>query len=154
MGMRMLQMHFILIHQSYPAFMKSFRHGSCDADPIHDPNCSNEVPFLFLLVILLLLFGLGDGQRNTVQVTLAGLGDPASTLLLVLLKDTDLLKSLEDLALDVPGGIDVVRWAGSSVPGATVSLDETANTDSLAEVDMTSDGSSADVEPNAILVSC
>lgn len=54
---------------------------------------------LRLLVIRLLLLvdgGLGD----TVQVTLAALGDAAATLVLVNLEDTDLLKGLEDLAVN------------------------------------------------------
>jgi hypothetical protein len=38
--------------------------------------------------------------KLTVQITLAGLGNPAATLLLVVLQDADLLQSLEDLTVD------------------------------------------------------
>lgn len=90
-----------------------------DAEPYAVPEPTHISPFAVsdiinfagrkarLLVILLLLVGLDDGLGNTVQITLAGLSDAAATLLLVLLKDTDLLKGLEDLAVNAAGGIDV-----------------------------------------------
>ena len=83
-----------------------------------------------LLVILLL--GLEGGLRNTVQITLAGLCDAAATLVLVLLKDTNLLQSLHDLAVNGARGVDVVRRAGAAVLGGSVDLAEAAYTDSLA----------------------
>lgn len=101
----------------------------------------------YLLVILILLLGLSSGLGDTVQITLAGLGDAAATLLLVLLNDADLLKGLEDLAVDGAGGVVVVRGAVAAVLGGTVDLAKTADTDSLAEVYVTGDGSSTDVEP-------
>lgn len=76
--------------------------------------------------------------------------DPTATLLLVLLEDTDLLKSLEDLAVNGAGSVDVVRWARAAVLGTTVDLAETAYTDGLADVDVAGDGSRADVEPEGI----
>lgn len=99
-----------------------------------------------LLVRLLILVngGLGD----TVKITLAGLGDAAATLLLINLEDTDLLESLEGLAVNGTGGIDVVGGTGTAVLGGTVDLAETANTDSLAHVDVTSDSGGTDVEPS------
>ena len=81
-----------------------------------------------LLVILLL--SLEGGLGNTVQVTLARLCDAAATL--VLLKDTNLLKSLHDLAINGARGVDVVRGAGAAVLGGSVDLAEAAYTDSLA----------------------
>ena len=122
---------------------------------------------MHLLVILLL--GLEGGLRNAVQVTLAGLGDAATTLVLVDLNDADLLERLEDLAVNGAGGVDVVGGAGAAVLGGTASIStvrharfaargyapvdlaETANTDGLAHVDVPSDGSGADVEPVNIL---
>jgi len=98
-----------------------------------------------LLVVLLL--GLDGGHGDTVQVTLAGLGDAAATLLLVLLEDTDLLERLHDLAVDGAGGVDVVRWAGTAVLWRAVDLPEAADTDGLAEVDVAGDGGGADVVP-------
>lgn len=83
-----------------------------------------------LLVILLL--SLEGGLGNTVQVTLARLCDAAATLVLVLLKDTNLLKSLHDLAINGARGVDVVRGAGAAVLGGSVDLAEAAYTDSLA----------------------
>lgn len=73
-----------------------------------------------LLVVLLL--GLDRGHGDAVQVTLTCLGDPAATLLLVLLKDTNLLESLHDLAVDAAGSVDVVRGTRAAVLGATVNL--------------------------------
>jgi hypothetical protein len=98
-----------------------------------------------LLVRLLILVngGLGD----TVKITLAGLGDAAATLLLINLEDTDLLESLEGLAVNGAGGINVVSGTGTTVLGGTVNLAEAANTDGLAHVDVAGDGGSADVEP-------
>lgn len=108
-------------------------------------------PDFDLLVILLLLLGLSGGLSNTVQITLTGLGDATATLVLVLLKDTDLLEGLHDLAVDGARGIDVLGGAGTAVLGGTVDLAETADTDGLAEVDVAGDGGGADVEPVNVL---
>lgn len=104
-----------------------------------------------LLVILILLLGLSSGLGNTVQITLASLGDAAATLLLILLEDTDLLERLHDLAVDGAGGIDVVRGARAAVLGGTVSLAETADTNGLAEVDVAGDRGGTDVVPVNVL---
>lgn len=96
----------------------------------------------------------GPSRRDfelTVQVTLAGLGDAAATLLLVVLDDVDFLEGLENLAVDGAGGVDVVRGADTTVPGGTVDLAEAADTDGLAEVDHAGDGGGADVEPVNVL---
>lgn len=89
--------------------------------------------------------------KLTVQITLAGLGDAAATLLLVLLEDTDLLKSLADLAVDGAGGVNVVGGANTAVLGGAVDLAEAADTDGLADVDVAGDGGGADVEPVNVL---
>lgn len=86
-------------------------------------------------------------RELTVQITLAGLGDPAASLILILLEDTDLLKGLHDLAVNGAGGIDVVGWARATVAGGAVDLAKTADTDGLAEVDVAGDGRGADVVP-------
>ena len=85
--------------------------------------------------------------KLTVQITLAGLGDPAASLVLILLEDTNLLKGLHDLAVNGAGGIDVVGWARATVAGGAVDLAKTADTDGLAEVDVAGDGRGADVVP-------
>jgi hypothetical protein len=122
------------------------------------------------LLVILLLFSLEGGLGNTVQVTLAGLCDAAATLVLVLLKDTNLLESLHDLAVDGAGGVNVVGRARAAVLGGSVDLAEAAYTDSLAlfhssvscfcircleifayHVDVTGDGSGTDVEPVDVL---
>jgi len=103
------------------------------------------------LLVILLLLGLEGGLGNTVQITLAGLCDAAATFVLVLLENTDLLKSLHDLAVDGAGGVGVVGRARAAVLGGTVDLAETANTDGLAHVDVAGDGSGADVEPVDVL---
>jgi hypothetical protein len=104
-----------------------------------------------LLVILILLLGLSSGLGNTVQITLASLGDAAATLVLVLLKDTNLLKGLHDLAVDGTRGVDVSGGARATVLGGAVDLAEAANTNSLAEVDVAGNGGGADVEPVNVL---
>jgi hypothetical protein len=118
-------------------------------------NASNELFFVFwfhekqinLLVILFLLLvhgGLGD----TVQITLTTLSDPSATLLLVNLNDTNLLKGLEHSAVDLARGVDVVGGGRTAVLRRSVDLAETANTDGLAEVDVTGDGGGTNVEPD------
>jgi hypothetical protein len=105
----------------------------------------------FLLVILILLLGLSGGLGNSVQITLAGLGDASATLLLVLLENTNLLEGLHDLAVDGAGGVDVLGGARATVDGSAVDLAEAADTDGLAEVDVAGDGGGADVEPVNVL---
>jgi len=53
---------------------------------------------------------------------LTRLGDAAATLLLILLNDTDLLESLQNLTVDGAGGIDVVARADTTVLSGTVYL--------------------------------
>jgi hypothetical protein len=60
--------------------------------------------------------------------------------LVVLFQDVDLLKGLEDLALDTATGMDVVAGAGTAVNTATVELTESTNTNARAKVDMASNG--------------
>lgn len=60
--------------------------------------------------------------------------------LVILLEDVDLLKSLEDLALNGARGINVVGWAGATVDATTVQLSESTNTNALAKVDVASNG--------------
>ena len=116
-------------------------------------NCAPPrfVETLRLLVILVLLLGLSGGLGDTVQITLAGLGDAAATLLLILLEDANLLEGLHDLAVDGAGGVDVLAGARAAVLGGAVDLAEAANTDSLAQVDVAGDGGGADVVPVNVL---
>jgi hypothetical protein len=114
---------------------------------IHQPLCRRASG----LLVILLLLGLEGGHGDTVQITLAGLGDAAATLVLIDLKDTDLLEGLADLAVDGAGGVNVTAGAGTAVLGGTVDLAQTADTDGLAHVDVTGNGSSADVVPVNVL---
>lgn len=90
-------------------------------------------------------------MRHTVKITLTLLGDAAATLLLILLKDLDLLERLHDLTINAAAGIDVLGRTGAAVLGAAVDLAETADTNGLAEVDVAGNGSGADVEPVDVL---
>lgn len=99
------------------------------------------------LLVVILLLSLEGGHGDTVQVTLAGLGDTATALVLVLLEHVDLLEGLHDLTVDGAGGVDVVARAHTPVLDAAVDLPQTADTDGLAHVDVTGDGGGADVEP-------
>lgn len=121
----------------------------------HDNRTGTELlrrSWGYLLVILLvLLVSLSGGLGDTVKITLAGLGDAAAALLLVVLNDANLLEGLEDLAVDGAGGVEVVRRTDTTVLGRAVELAETADTDGLAEVDVAGDGGSADVEPVNVL---
>ncbi len=112
---------------------------------------------MHLLVVLLLLglrLGLGllltesleASDGDTVKVTHTILRD-ATTTLGVLLENTDALKTLDDLTLNRSGSVGVVRGAESAVGGTTVELSEVANTNSLAEVNVTGKGGGTDVEP-------
>ena len=82
---------------------------------------------------------------------MAVLSDAATTLLLVLLKDLNLLESLHDLAINTAASIDVLGRTASSVLGAAVNLAEAADTDGLPHVDVAGNRSGADVEPVDIL---
>lgn len=94
---------------------------------------------------------MGQGGRRTVKITLASLGDPPATLVLVDLDDTNLLEGLHDLAVDAAGGGDVPRGARAPVLGGAVDLPQAADTDGLAEVDVARDGGGAHVEPVDVL---
>jgi hypothetical protein len=65
----------------------------------------------------------------------------------VKLDNIDLLEGLKDFSVDRTGGIDVVGRAGSAVLLPPVGFAETTDADGFAEVDVTSDGCCADVEP-------
>lgn len=113
--------------------------------------CWRVLRFPNLLLLRLLLVSLSGSLGNSVQITLAGLGDTAATLLLVVLKDTNLLEGLHDLAVNGAGGVDVLGRTRATVLGGTVDLAETADTNGLAEVDVAGDGGGADVEPVNVL---
>lgn len=114
-------------------------------------NDLRNLPYATRLLIIRLLLLVDGGLGDTVQITLAALGDAAATLVLIDLEDTDLLKSLHGLAVDGAGGVNVVGGAGTTVLGGAVDLAEAANTDGLAHVDVAGDGGSADVEPWGML---
>jgi hypothetical protein len=101
-----------------------------------------------LVILVVVVLGLDSSLGDTVQITLARLGDTTATLLLVVLENTDLLQGLNDLSVDRSGSIDVVGGTGATVLDTTVDLAQTADTDSLADVDVTGDSSGADVEPD------
>lgn len=113
--------------------------------PINHPYIEmNDLLFLllnllFLLLVLLFPRGLHYRGRDTVKITLAILGDAASTVV-GLLEDTNLLERLADLALDGRGAVCVVRWAVAAAVAATVELRQGADTDVLAEVDVAGNG--------------
>jgi hypothetical protein len=56
------------------------------------------------------------------------------------LKDTDLLERLDNVALDTGGRVAVVAGADTTTVLGAVELGEGANTDVLAEVDVTGNG--------------
>ena len=58
----------------------------------------------------------------TVQISLSRLRDAATSLILILLQNTNLLEGLHHLTVNASTGIDVVGWAGSTVAGGTVDL--------------------------------
>lgn len=102
------------------------------------------------LALLLLAGSLEASHGDTVQVTHTILRDTTTTLG-VLLENTDTLETLNNLTLNGSGSVGVVRRAESAVRGTTVELSEVADTNSLAEVDMTGKGGSADVEPVGVV---
>jgi hypothetical protein len=72
------------------------------------------------LLVIILIIGLKRSLGNSVQITLAGLCDPSAALILILLKHTNLLKSLHHLAVDGAGCIDMVGRAGTPVLSGAV----------------------------------
>jgi hypothetical protein len=58
----------------------------------------------------------GNSKVRLTQIPLARLCDSTSSLLLVLLNHTDLLKGLQNLAVDTSTSIDMVGWTAASVP--------------------------------------
>jgi len=87
----------------------------------------------------------------TVQISLSRLGDATTSLLLILLNDTDLLESLKNLAVYAAGSINVVRWARATIAGRPMNFSKTSNTNSLAEIDVAGDGGRTNVEPVDVL---
>lgn len=110
----------------------------------------HQIFFGLSLLIIFLLLLVDGGLGNSVQIPLAALGDATATLVLVVLEHTDLLQRLEHLTVNRAGGVDVVRGTVATVLGRAVDLTETVDTEGLAEVDVTSDGSGADVVPSLI----
>lgn len=107
-----------------------------------------------LVRVLIFLFLLNRRPGNTVKIPLSTSGDSPSTVLLVMLNNTDLLEGLEDLAVDGAGGVDVVGRCGTAVLGCAVDFAEAADTDGFAEVDVAGYRGGADVEPGGILLDC
>lgn len=110
-----------------------------------------DIPLLVILIVLLLLILLGGGLGDTVQITLAGLGDAAAALLLVVLDNANLLERLQDLAVDGARGVDVLAGAAAPVLGSAVDLAEAADADRLPEVDVAGDRGGAHVVPVNVL---
>merc|ERR1719159_837052 len=86
-----------------------------------------------------------------IQITLAFLSDATSTLLGGLFQDLKLLQGLESGAGNTSGTTVEVGGSGSTALATTINLGQSTNTDSSAEVDVTSDGSSTHVEPVGII---
>ena len=96
---------------------------------------------LFLLLIFLfLLSSLNYCSGDSVKITLTILAYSASTVV-GLFEDTDFFEGLTDPSLDTGRALCVVRGAVSSSVTATVKFCESTNTDVLAEVYVTGDGS-------------
>lgn len=91
------------------------------------------------LVLLLVTLSLEDSGGDAVKVTHAVLRDLAATVG-VSLKDTNLLEGLDDVALDTGGRVAVVAGADTAAVLGAVELGERADTDVLAEVDVTGNG--------------
>lgn len=114
------------------------------------PPCHSSAAQHLLVVLVVLL---NSSHRNSVQISGTRLGDSPTTLasgilvLINLLDNAELLERLDDLAVNGAGGIDVVVGPRATVLGAAVDFAETANTDGLAQVDVSGDGGGADVEP-------
>jgi hypothetical protein len=93
---------------------------------------------------------LNESHGDTVKITTTVLRDSATTLG-ILFQNIDLLKGLEDLALDRAAGVDVVAGAGTAVNTATVELSEGTNTNAGAKVDVAGNRGSVDVEPVRVI---
>ena len=134
------------------AFNRFFFNHSCEYTmpsqcSKKNPQIPNPMHAGQPLLVVFLFLGLDGGQGDTVQITLAALGDAAASLLLVLLEHADLLEGLHDLAVDGAAGVDVVRGPRAAVLGRAVHLAQAADADRLAEVDVAGDGGGAHVEP-------
>jgi hypothetical protein len=103
------------------------------------------IPLLVIFVLLLVL--LYRRLRNAVQISLTGLCDATTALLLILLQHTDLLERLHDLAVNGAGSVDVMVRPRAPVLGGAVDFPQAADADVLAEVDVAGYGCGADIEP-------
>jgi hypothetical protein len=100
---------------------------------------------------LSLLFG-SNLSRDCVELTLADRGNAAASSEALrlgwrLLNNAHLLKLGEAVSDNLPGRLDSVRRRGSHVLSATIDLPEGPDSEMRTEVNFTSNGSSADVEP-------
>lgn len=98
---------------------------------------------MYTHLLVVLLQGLSS---DTVQVSLAVLGD-SSTTLWRNLKDTNLLQGLDNSSVDRAGGVGVLVWSETSVDGTAVQLVQLTDTDVLSHVHVSGSRSSSLVEP-------
>lgn len=106
------------------------------------PTLLSASRLLLLLSLLSLLFlvlvfplSLHNSGCNAVKIPLAVLANP-TTPIVGLLKDTNLLERLADLALDRCRAVGVVRGTVAATVTATVELRQSADADILSEVDV------------------
>jgi hypothetical protein len=109
----------MLIHHAKPMLQRNSHIPDLNARftrrlPRQPPRWSSR--YLHILLISF-FFRFQNCCRLTVQIPLSALCDTSTSLVLILLENTDLLKSLHDLTVNAAAGIDVVRWAGATVLG-------------------------------------
>jgi hypothetical protein len=93
---------------------------------------------------------LKDLSSNTIQILLTVSRDNSASER-IKFNDGNLFQTLQNLASNASGCIDMLTWARSSVDASTILFTKTTNTGSLAKVYMTSDGSGSDVEPVRVI---
>lgn len=86
-------------------------------------------------------------EQATHQISLSGLSNTTTSLVLIKLEDTDLLKSLHNLTVNRSRRISVVGWSRTTVASGSVNFTHASNTDSFAKIDVTSNRSGTGVKP-------
>jgi len=111
------------------------------------PYSSNDIPSTYLLV----LTGMQCLRSNSIQVSSPASRDTPSSSLFILLQDSNLFKSLQHLPLNTATPFEMTSGTSSTILAASMDFSQSTNANRFAEVYMSCDCGSSNVEPIRIV---